>query len=109
MNPSSKSFPVQVSSFTDTDIFLKDCLATVLPGAETENDIWVKRVLDQDNQIQKIILHTEDLLNDYCRFKTSGINFTQTPIYSEEGLYAEFSDPFGYDYILMEKRNYNED
>ncbi|SEQ79452.1 VOC family protein [Pedobacter rhizosphaerae] len=109
MNPASKSFPVQVSSFIDTDIFLKDCLATALPGAAHENDIWVKRVLQQDNQMQKITLQTEDLLKDYCRFKASGINFTQTPVYSEEGLYAEFSDPFGNDYILMEKRNYNED
>jgi predicted enzyme related to lactoylglutathione lyase len=55
-----------------------------------------------------IILNTEDCLKDYLSYKTSGVFFCTTPRYLPNGLAAEFLDPGGNRFILLEERNYTE-
>jgi predicted enzyme related to lactoylglutathione lyase len=54
-----------------------------------------------------IILNTDDCLNDYHSLKTAGIDFYNEPEYSPIGLGAEFSDPSGNRYLLIEERIYS--
>ena len=65
-------------------------------------------VLDcaEDNENPKVVLHTNDCIQDYHKLKDKGINFTMTPDYTSEGLIAEFLDSFGNRYCLLEERNY---
>lgn len=55
-----------------------------------------------------IILNTEDCLKDYHLFKTAGVFFYAAPRYLPTGLAAEFLDPGGNRFILLEERNYTE-
>jgi predicted enzyme related to lactoylglutathione lyase len=54
-----------------------------------------------------IILSTDDCLNDYYSLKTAGVSFYNEPQYSPIGLGAEFSDPTGNRYLLIEERIYS--
>lgn len=54
----------------------------------------------------KIIIKTDDCIRDYCTFKKAGVRFKSEPQYSATGLMANFSDPFGNLYALLEVRNY---
>ena len=60
----------------------------------------------EDSLNPKVLLHTNDCIQDYHRLKDKGINFTITPDYTSEGLIAEFLDSFGNRYCLLEERNY---
>ena len=55
-----------------------------------------------------IILNTEDCLKDYHLYKTAGVFFYAAPRYLPTGLAAEFLDPAGNRFILLEERNYTE-
>lgn len=55
----------------------------------------------------KIIFKTDDCIRDYCNFKKSGVRFKSEPQYNAQGLMANFSDPFGNLYALLEVRKYN--
>ncbi|MGF7038776.1 VOC family protein [Mucilaginibacter lappiensis] len=55
-----------------------------------------------------IILNTEDCLKDYHLYKTAGVFFYAAPRYLPTGLAAEFLDPGGNRFILLEERNYTE-
>ncbi len=55
-----------------------------------------------------ILLNTDDCLNDYHLYKTSGVFFCIAPRYLPTGLVAEFLDPDGNRFILLEERNYTE-
>jgi glyoxalase/bleomycin resistance protein/dioxygenase superfamily protein len=55
----------------------------------------------------KIIIKTDDCIRDYCTFKKSGVRFKSEPQYNAQGLMANFSDPFGNLYALLEVRKYN--
>lgn len=62
----------------------------------------------QSNKITPpIILNTDDCLNDYHSLKTAGVNFHNEPQYLPIGLGAEFSDPLGNHYLLIEERIYS--
>jgi predicted enzyme related to lactoylglutathione lyase len=54
-----------------------------------------------------IILSTDDCLNDYYSLKTAGVSFYNEPEYLPIGLGAEFSDPTGNRYLLIEERIYS--
>lgn len=54
----------------------------------------------------KIIIKTDDCIRDYCTFKKAGVRFKSEPQYNATGLMANFSDPFGNLYALLEVRNY---
>ncbi|SKB44961.1 VOC family protein [Daejeonella lutea] len=54
----------------------------------------------------KIIIKTDDCIRDYCTFKKAGVRFKSEPQYNSTGLMANFSDPFGNLYALLEVRNY---
>ncbi len=55
-----------------------------------------------------IIINTADCLNDYHLLKTAGVVFCKSPAYLPAGLAAEFVDPAGNKFMLLEERNYNE-
>jgi predicted enzyme related to lactoylglutathione lyase len=55
-----------------------------------------------------IILNTEDCLKDYHLYKAAGVFFCEAPRYLPTGLAAEFLDPGGNRFILLEERNYTE-
>jgi predicted enzyme related to lactoylglutathione lyase len=54
----------------------------------------------------KIVIETDDCIRDYCTFKKAGVRFKSEPQYFAAGLMANFSDPFGNLYALLEVRNY---
>jgi catechol 2,3-dioxygenase-like lactoylglutathione lyase family enzyme len=55
----------------------------------------------------RIILNTDDCLKSYHELKEYGISFSQHPDYTSFGLVAEFTDPFGNECALIEKRDYD--
>ncbi|MGN7987315.1 VOC family protein [Pedobacter sp. 22226] len=121
MSPSAKFFYVQVQQLNDADAFYANCLgmpteATIFPGqekgilvkADDKTSIFLSEHKHQ-NQTNKIVLQSDDCLEDYCRLKSRGVIFKKTPSYLTEGLSAAFSDPYGNEFIILEQRNYNED
>jgi len=121
MSHPSKFFYVHVARLTEANDFFKDRLGmdtelSFLP--EKEQCILVKpddntsiflTEAKHDNQTRQVILNTSDVLEDYCRLKAKGIEFSKKPVYLSEGLSAAFSDPYGNEYVILEQRNYNED
>jgi len=121
MSQSAKSFYVQVKQLNDAESYYANCLGmltetTIISGKE--KGLLVK--VDQDthlflseekhqNQTRKIVLTSDDCLEDYCRLKSRGVVFKKAPAYLSEGLCVEFSDPYGNDFTILEQRNYNED
>lgn len=73
-------------------------------------DQYLNLVVDKDKNgfKSRIILNTDDCLKDYHDLKTQGIDFKDQPQYLSAGLYAEFNDNYGNEYVLLEERNYNE-
>jgi len=56
-----------------------------------------------------IVINTDDCLKEYYNLKTADeISVYSKPKYLPEGLAFEASDKWGNAYILLEKRNYNE-
>jgi predicted enzyme related to lactoylglutathione lyase len=55
-----------------------------------------------------IILNTDDCLNDHHQLKNAGVDFCTEPHYLPVGLVAEFKDPGGNKFLLLEERDYNE-
>ncbi|MBB2143855.1 hypothetical protein GM921_00020 [Pedobacter sp. LMG 31464] len=60
----------------------------------------------EEVQNPTILLLTNDCIRDYHSLLDKGIRFTKTPDYTDNGLIAEFLDPFGNCYCLLEERNY---
>ena len=54
-----------------------------------------------------IILNTDDCLNDHHSLKAAGVDFCAGPQYLPIGLVAEFKDPSGNKFLLLEERDYN--
>ncbi|MEH3115356.1 VOC family protein [Pedobacter terrae] len=121
MNQSAKLFYVQVTQLNDADTFYANCLGMpteLKMGSEKGKGILVKAdhntnifLSEQKNQYQtdRIVLTSDDCLEDYCRLKSRGVIFKNSPVYLSEGLSIEFSDPSGNRIILLEPRNYIED
>jgi len=55
----------------------------------------------------RIIVNSHDCLNDYYKLKMAGVVFYNEPHYLPMGLCADFSDPSGNQYLLIEERSYN--
>ncbi|HEY9001734.1 MAG TPA: VOC family protein [Mucilaginibacter sp.] len=55
----------------------------------------------------QIIINSHDCLSDYYNLKMAGVVFSNEPHYLPMGLGAEFSDPSGNQYLLIEERSYN--
>jgi hypothetical protein len=54
---------------------------------------------------QPIIINTPDCLQTCFHLTASGVKFLNNPYYKDESLMAEIIDPYGNQYILMEKRS----
>jgi len=121
MSQSAKFFYVQVKQLNDADAFYANCLGMptertmisakekgILVKVDCETNIFLSEHKHQ-NQTNKIVLTSDDCLEDYCRLKSKGVVFKKMPSYLSEGLSIEFSDPYGNDFIILEQRNYNED
>ncbi|RCH54959.1 hypothetical protein DJ568_10825 [Mucilaginibacter hurinus] len=54
-----------------------------------------------------IILNTDDCLSDHHTLKALGVEFFTEPQYQPIGLVAEFTDPCGNKFVLLEERDYN--
>lgn len=121
MSLCGKFFYVQVKQLNDAWAFYANCLGmvtepTMLHGeekgilvkADEETNIFLSERKHQ-NQTNKIVLNSDDCLEDYCRLKSRGVIFKKTPSYLSEGLSVEFSDPYGNNFTILEQRNYNED
>ena len=71
-------------------------------------DLFILLVMDTNNEYQRsrIIINSNDCLSDYHNLKIAGVNFHSEPHYMPIGLGAEFSDPSGNQYLLLEERSY---
>jgi len=121
MSQSAKFFYVQVKQLNDADAFYTNCLGmftevtmicdeekAILVKVDGDTNIFLSEHKHQ-NQTNKILLTSDDCLEDYCRLKSRGVIFKKAPSYLSEGLSIEFSDPYGNDFIILEQRNYNEE
>ena len=76
----------------------------------TDNpDIFIAVVKDINREYGKslIILSSHDCLSDYHALKLAGVVFYNEPQYLPVGLGAEFCDPSGNHYLLLEERSYH--
>lgn len=53
-----------------------------------------------------LVLNTTDCIKDYLQLKANGVAFAKVPDYSDKGLEAEFMDPYGNVFTLLEERIY---
>ncbi|WP_316807482.1 VOC family protein [Pedobacter agri] len=121
MNRSAKFYYVQVAQLAEANDFFQNRLGmdteqTFLSEQEkcilVKPDHYTSIFLSEqkhDYQTAKVLIPTTDLLEDYCKLKANGIEFSRMPVYLNEGLSATFSDPYGNEYIILEYRNYTED
>ena len=65
-------------------------------------------ILDNNIEYATNIISTSDCLKDYFYLNNSnnsGVNFEGQPEYSEDALTVRIADSWGNKYILMERRN----
>jgi len=114
-----KSVCVKVGDLTEAIVFFRDVLGLKVEAirfneqsyALVEYSDTVQLYLSEKaepNQTREIRLYTHDCLEQYCRLKAKGVHFKSQPVYADQGLQAEFSDPYGNTYKLLEPRNYND-
>ena len=85
------------------------------PGQEsillrTDNpEVFIAVVENNKQEYGKnlIILSSQDCLSDYHTLKLAGVVFYNEPQYLPVGLGAEFCDPSGNHYLLLEERSYH--
>ena len=105
----------QIAFFTENlgfEVYGKKCL---LPDQESvlirtnSPDLFIIILMDADKHFGRglVIINTHDCLNDYYNLKMAGVVFDNEPHYLPMGLGAEFSDPSGNQYLLIEERSYN--
>jgi catechol 2,3-dioxygenase-like lactoylglutathione lyase family enzyme len=105
----------QVSFFCDGLGFEVCGKKNFFPGREsillrTDNpDVFIAVVGDNNPDYPKnlIILSSHDCLSDYHTLKLAGVVFHNEPQYLPVGLGAEFCDPAGNHYLLLEERSYH--
>jgi predicted enzyme related to lactoylglutathione lyase len=75
----------------------------------TSPDIFILITNDTGYDYKKcrIVVNTDDCLNDYHTLKSAGIHFYNEPQYMPIGLGVEFMDPSGNRCLLIEERSYN--
>lgn len=114
-----KSVCVKVGNLTEAIVFFRDVLGLAVrtDGFGEQMDVLVEysdtvqlclSEKANQNQTREIRLYTHDCLEQYCRLKAKGVDFKSQPVYADQGLQAEFSDPYGNTYKLLEPRNYND-
>jgi len=81
-----------------------------VPIRINNTDQYLNLVIDKDNAgfKSRVVLNTEDCLKDYHHLKTQGVDFKNQPQYLSSGLYAEFYDNYGNEFVLLEERDYTE-
>lgn len=62
-------------------------------------------ILNNNIEYATNIISTSDCLKDYFYLNNSGVNFEGQPEYSEDALTVRIADSWGNKYILMERRN----
>ena len=77
---------------------------TVLCNQHGDTFLLVEQATDNRTK-QPIIINTPDCLQTCFRLSASGIRFLNNPYYTDESLMAEIIDPYGNQYILMERRS----
>lgn len=72
-------------------------------------DVFFAIIKDNGNDYRRcrIVVNTDDCLNDYHIMKMAGVTFYNEPEYLPMGLGAEFMDPSGNRCLLIEERSYN--
>jgi hypothetical protein len=105
-----KYIQVFVKDMDASDKVVLDKKQDHTPMQIENSDQYLNLIVDKDNSGFKtrIILNTDDCLKDYHNLKTLGVNFKEQPQYLAAGLYAEFNDDYGNEFILLEERNYND-
>jgi predicted enzyme related to lactoylglutathione lyase len=88
--------------------FIEGWEGTVLEADNLPNAAIVVTAGNTTNNKACIILSTDDCLADYHLYKTKGLFFCTAPRYLPAGMQAEFLDPAGNLFVLLEERNYNE-
>ncbi|GAA4338145.1 hypothetical protein GCM10023149_47970 [Mucilaginibacter gynuensis] len=81
----------------------------VILEAENHDVLLAVSKQNPDNSFENcIVLNTDDCLNDHHQLKTAGIEFSREPEYLPIGLVAEFLDPCGNKFLLVEERDYTD-
>ena len=105
----------QVAFFTETLGFEVYGRKNLLPDQEgiliktNSPDFFIVVMTDPDKKYvrSQIIINSHDCLSDYYNLKMAGVVFFNEPHYLPMGLGAEFTDPSGNQYLLIEERSYN--
>lgn len=105
----------QVSFFTENLGFEVYGKKSFLPDQEgiliktNSPDLFILVLPDTNGEHQRsrIIINSHDCLSDYHNLKLGGVTFDNEPHYLPIGLGAEFSDPAGNQYLLLEERSYS--
>jgi predicted enzyme related to lactoylglutathione lyase len=104
-----KYLPVYTADFEGQIDFYTQKLGFRITGKMTFYEGRESTVIQSDNSDKSnIIINTADCLNDYHLLRTAGVFFCKSPAYLPAGLAAEFLDPAGNKFMLLEERNYNE-
>lgn len=77
---------------------------TVLGNQDGNTFLLVEQRTDNKAR-QPIIINTPDCLQTCFHLSASGVRFLNNPYYTDESLMAEIMDPYGNQYILMERRS----
>lgn len=104
----------QVVFFTEAMGFEVYGQKNILPGKEgiliktNSADLFLVVMTDNEKGYARgqIIINSNDCLSDYHNLKMAGVVFFNEPHYLPMGLGAEFSDPSGNQYLLIEERSY---
>lgn len=87
--------------------FLPDREGILIKTNNPDLFIVVLTHADKEYSRSQIIINSHDCLNDYHNLKMAGVVFFNEPHYLPMGLGAEFFDPSGNQYLLIEERSYN--
>ena len=105
--------PEKVTSFLNTTLGFSlintyrsddEVGGTVLGNQDGNIFLLVEQRTDNKAR-QPIIINTPDCLQTCFYLSASGVRFLNNPYYTDESLMAEIMDPYGNQYILMEKRS----
>lgn len=92
----------------DNILFYEDAECTLLETGDYNVVLAISKYNLPNEFKSCVILHTDDCLNEHYTLKVAGVEFDTEPEYQPIGLVAEFSDPCGNKFLLLEERNYNE-
>jgi len=85
-----------------------DAPCIVLKGENAQPSLVIAKGAPENTFNNLIVLNTDDCLREYHKLHEAGINFCSEPQYIPLGLGAEFLDPAGNRFLLLETRKYAE-